>query len=75
MRRDIPMKVNKKKYTSLIELWLGQEKGSKKTRKKIKALATLHAALMHYIHYLKKTVTKIRHLLGQWFPTSPEQPL
>lgn len=50
-------------------------KGIKKTRKKTKALATLHAALMHYIHYLKKTVTKIRHLLGQWFPTSPAQPL
>lgn len=31
---------------------------NKKTRKKTKALATLHAALMHYTHYMKKTVTK-----------------
>lgn len=30
VRRDIPVKGNKKKYTPLMELWLGQEKGSKK---------------------------------------------
>lgn len=52
MRRDIPVKGNK----TLVRTG----KGIKKTRKKTKALATLHAALMHYIHYLKKTVTKIR---------------
>lgn len=67
MRRDIPVKGNK----TLVRTG----KGIKKTRKKTKALATLHAALMHYIHYLKKTVTKIRCLLDQRFPTSPAQPL
>lgn len=47
-------------------------KGIKKARKKTKALATLHAALMHY---MKKTVTEIRRLLDQRFQTSPAQPL
>lgn len=50
-------------------------KGINKTRKKTKALATLHAALMHYMHYMKTTVTEIRRLLDQRFQTSPAQAL
>lgn len=43
VRRDTPMKVNKKKYTPLIELWLGQEKGSKKLGRKPR----------HWLHYMQ----------------------